>query len=51
MHNPKEPNELTGREATPDLLDGEFLIDSGFESEEPNREFSTDNEHDRAEEA
>jgi hypothetical protein len=50
MHNSKDPNPSTDRQATLDPEDGESLINSGFESEEPNREFSTDNENDRAEE-
>ncbi len=50
MHNFTDPNPLTDRQATLDPDDGESLTNSGFESEEPNREFSTDNEHDRAEE-
>jgi hypothetical protein len=50
MHNSTDPNPLTDRAATLDPPDGESLINSGFESEEPNREFSTDNEHERAEE-
>ncbi len=49
MHNSTDPNPSTDRQATLDP-DGESLINSGFESEEPNREFSTDNEDDRAEE-
>ena len=50
MHNSTDPNPLMDRGATLDPQDGESLINSGFESEEPNREFSTDNENDRAEE-
>jgi hypothetical protein len=50
MHKSTDPNPLTDRQAALDPDDGESLTNSGFESEEPNREFSTDNEHDRAEE-
>jgi hypothetical protein len=50
MHVSTDPNRLSDRQATLDPQDGESLINSGFESEEPNREFSTDNENDRAEE-
>ncbi len=50
MHNSTDPTLLTDLEATLDPEDGESLINSGFESEEPNRKFSTNNELDRAEE-
>jgi len=50
MHNSTDPTPLKDRQATLDPEDGESLINSGFESEESNEEFSTDNEYDRAEE-
>jgi|GEM_PF-6108629 len=50
MHVSTDPNPLSDRQATLDPKEGESLINSGFESEEPNREFATDHEHDRAKE-